>query len=112
MKLIVICYSPMMEEWCHLVKLFCKPNLFAMEQEIIIIDTTEKLGFQVRSLAKCDFNSLGQFLAVGALSNKAEVIELQCPEVLSKRVVDDFWKESELLHANQNIKFEIRNKEV
>jgi hypothetical protein len=43
-KFIVICYSLMMEEWCNLVKLFCKPNLFSMEQEIILIDTTAELG--------------------------------------------------------------------
>ena len=102
----------MMEEWCNLVKLFCKPNLFAVEQEIILIDTTAELGKQVYSLAKCDLNSLGQFLAVGALTNQAEVIEMNCPEIISKKIVDDFWKESEALHANQNIKLEIRNKEV
>lgn len=101
----------MIWEWFPLVKLFCKPNLFTVNQEIILIDTNAELGYQVRKLAECDFNSLGQFLAVGALTNQAEVIEMSCPEEVSKKIVDDFWKESETLHANQNIKIEIRNKD-
>lgn len=101
----------MMEEWCNLVKLFCKPNLFTIDQEILVINTDAPLGEQVKLLAKCEFVSLGQFLAVGALTEQAKVIELTCPEVVSQKVVDDFWKESNVLHANQNIKFEIRNKD-
>lgn len=94
-----------------LVKLVCKPNLFAVDQEIILIDTKAELGYQVQSLAKCDFNSLGQFLAVGALTHQAEEIEMSCPEIVSKKIEEDFWRESQTLHANKNIKFTKRNKD-
>lgn len=99
----------MMEEWCHLVKLFCKPNLFTVQQEIILIDTAAKLGYQVKKLTEdCNLNTLGQFLAVGALTNQAEVVELTGSEIVLDKVIKDFWAESKALHANQNIKLEVR----
>ena len=96
-------------EWCLLVKLFCKPNLFAVQQEIILIDTTAELGYQVKKLTDdCNLNTLGQFLAVGALTNQAEVVELTGSEMVLDKIIKDFWTESKALHANQNIKLEVR----
>lgn len=109
MKFIVTCFSLTMEEWCHLVKLFCKPNLFTVQQEIILIDTTAELGYQVRKLTdECNLNTIGQFLAVGAMVHHADAVELKGPEAALDKIVEDFWKESKSLHANQNIKLEVR----
>lgn len=108
-KLIVICYFLMTEEWYHLVKIFCKPNLFTVQQEIILIDTNAQLGYQVRKLTdECNLNTVGQFLAVGAMVHKADAVELKGPEAALDKIVEDFWKESKSLHANQNIKLEVR----
>jgi len=47
-------------------------------------------------------------LAVGALTNQAEVVELTGSEIVLDKVIKDFWAESKALHANQNIKLEVR----
>lgn len=99
----------MMEEWFPLVKLFCKPNIFSYDQEIILINTEAPLGQQVRKLTdECNLNTLGQFLAVGALTNQAEAVELTGSEVILDKIIKEFWAESKKLHANQNIKLEVR----
>lgn len=109
MKFMLICYFHTIWEWCNLVKLFCKPNLFSYEQEIILINTEAPLGQQVRKLTdECNLNTLGQFLAVGALTNQAETIELTGPEQLLDKIIKDYNAESNKLFANQNVKIEVR----
>lgn len=81
-----------------------------MQQEIILINTEEPLGYQVRKLTdECNLNTLGQFLAVGALTNQVEAIELTGMENLLEKIIDDFWRESKKLHANQNVRIEVRH---
>lgn len=99
----------MIWEWFLLVKLFCKPNLFSYDQEIILIDTDAPLGYQVKKLTdECNLNTLGQFLAVGALTNKADIIELNGSEQLLEKIIKDYETESNKLFANQNVKIEVR----
>lgn len=40
--------------------------------------------------------------------HKADAVELKGPEAALDKIVEDFWKESKSLHANQNIKLEVR----